>query len=211
MSLKKKTGPLSRKEVTHLLRRATFGPPISKIKQNEGKSARQILDLLFDANGFGLDYLPYDPQNGDVWVEDNHTRADYLMVSYFQFYVYLNHLENFHIKEKLQEFLYMFAACGVRDRKPQLGFHLYSLCSYHTNKSIKDFLRRLLFNSMYLAALNNDQNTKDSPIEDIGREFLEMASLGKGPEVGFGDYTTYTEDDVREVSRVMTGLSCLCI
>lgn len=206
MSLKKKIGPLSRKETAHLLRRATFGPNITQIRDNEGKTVDQILDLLFDPNGFGLNYLPFDPQDGKVWVEDNHTRADYLMVSYFQFYVYLNHLENFHIKEKLQEFLYMFAACGVRDRKPQLGFHLYNHCQYHVKTNLKEFLRGLLFNSLYLATLNNDQNTKDSPIEDVGREFLEMASLGKGPEVAFGDYTTYTEHDVRQVSRIMTGL-----
>jgi hypothetical protein len=208
MSLNKKLGSLNRDQVAHLLRRTTFGPSIDQIKLYEGKTVDEILNVLFDPNKMGLNYLPYDPQSGpnSTWVYDQSTRADYLMVSYMQFYVYLNHLENFHIKEKMQEFLYMFAACGVRDRKPQSGFHLYNLCNYHVDKPVKDFLLRLLRDSLYLATLNNNQNTKTSPIEDAGREFLEMAALGKGPEVAFGDYTTYTEQDVREVSRILTGL-----
>ena len=53
--------------------------------------------------------------------------------------------------------------------------------------------------------LNGRDNTKQAPNENYAREFMELFTLGKGISAGPGDYTTYTEEDVKEVAKVLTG------
>jgi uncharacterized protein (DUF1800 family) len=56
-----------------------------------------------------------------------------------------------------------------------------------------------------LVYLNNNSNTKTNPNENFAREFFELFTIGKGPQAGPGDYTHYTEDDIVQAARVLTG------
>ena len=49
------------------------------------------------------------------------------------------------------------------------------------------------------------RNTKFAPNENFARELLELFTVGKGLLAGEGDYTTFTEQDVKEMARVLTG------
>ena len=60
-------------------------------------------------------------------------------------------------------------------------------------------------NNVMLSYLNNDENTKSNPNENFAREVLELFTIGKGAQAGVGDYTNYTETDVEEAARVLTG------
>jgi uncharacterized protein (DUF1800 family) len=60
-------------------------------------------------------------------------------------------------------------------------------------------------NNVMLSYLNNDENTKANPNENFAREVLELFTIGKGAQAGAGDYTNYTETDVEEAARVLTG------
>ena len=53
--------------------------------------------------------------------------------------------------------------------------------------------------------LNNNINTVKNPNENYAREVLELFTIGKGTQTGTGDYTNYTEIDVVETAKVMTG------
>ena len=53
--------------------------------------------------------------------------------------------------------------------------------------------------------LDNGQNNADNPNENYAREFLELFTITKGDQIGEGDYSTYTEDDVVQAARVFTG------
>ena len=44
--------------------------------------------------------------------------------------------------------------------------------------------------------LDNNENHKDAPNENYGRELLELFSMGVG---------NYTEDDIKNASRAFTG------
>ena len=46
--------------------------------------------------------------------------------------------------------------------------------------------------------LDNDNNRKNSPNENLARELMELFTLGEG---------NYSENDVREVARALTGFS----
>jgi uncharacterized protein (DUF1800 family) len=56
-----------------------------------------------------------------------------------------------------------------------------------------------------LRFLNGNTNTNVNPNENYGRELQELFTIGKGPEIAPGNYTTYTEDDVKAAARVLTG------
>jgi uncharacterized protein (DUF1800 family) len=63
----------------------------------------------------------------------------------------------------------------------------------------------MTLNNSMLTYLNNTTNSKSSPNENYAREFLELFTIGKGPQIGIGDYTNYTEADVVQAARVLTG------
>jgi uncharacterized protein (DUF1800 family) len=56
-----------------------------------------------------------------------------------------------------------------------------------------------------LLYLSGSQNTNAAPNENYSRELLELFTIGKGDAVGNGDYSNYTEDDVIEMAKVLTG------
>jgi len=71
--------------------------------------------------------------------------------------------------------------------------------------SVKDLATAMVTDLAMLRYLNGNVNTVSSPNENFARELLELFTIGKGPEAGHGDYTTYTEDDVKQFARVFTG------
>lgn len=56
-----------------------------------------------------------------------------------------------------------------------------------------------------LILLDGRINVKGNPNENYARELFELYSIGKGMQVGTGDYTTYTEDDIKEAAKVLSG------
>jgi uncharacterized protein (DUF1800 family) len=56
-----------------------------------------------------------------------------------------------------------------------------------------------------LKYLNGDVNNETNPNENFAREFLELFTIGKGPQQGPGDYTNYTEEDIQAAARLLTG------
>jgi len=56
-----------------------------------------------------------------------------------------------------------------------------------------------------LIFLDGASNNPFSPNENYAREFLELFTIGKGPQIGPGDYTNYTEEDVAAGAKIFTG------
>jgi uncharacterized protein (DUF1800 family) len=56
-----------------------------------------------------------------------------------------------------------------------------------------------------LLFLNGATNNVFDPNENFARELLELFTIGKGPQIGPGDYTNYTEQDVAEGAKILTG------
>ena len=76
-------------------------------------------------------------------------------------------------------------------RQNQL-FRAYGLGNFH------DLLRRVTANPAMLIWLNGVDNRKGSPNENYARELMELFTLG-------ADRGAYSEDDVREQARALTG------
>jgi len=66
----------------------------------------------------------------------------------------------------------------------------------HSRAPFGGLLRAMLRDPALLVWLDAPDNTKGHPNENLGRELLELFTLGVGP---------YSEDDVKECSRALTG------
>lgn len=66
----------------------------------------------------------------------------------------------------------------------------------HAAGSFADLARAVVHDPAMLKFLNNDQNNKRKPNENLAREFMELFTLGEG---------NYTEKDIKQGARALTG------
>ncbi len=66
----------------------------------------------------------------------------------------------------------------------------------HAAGSFADLARAVVRDPVMLKFLNNDQNNKRKPNENLAREFMELFTLGEG---------NYTEKDIKQGARALTG------
>ena len=71
----------------------------------------------------------------------------------------------------------------------------------------KQLVTKMVLDNCMLNYINNNLNFVNNPNENFAREFLELHTIGKGDIAGPGDYTNYTEDDIVQAARVLTGFS----
>ncbi len=83
--------------------------------------------------------------------------------------------------------------------------HIRLLLFYSTNGNYKELAKKMTLDYAMLYYLNNTSNSKTAPNENYAREFLELFTIGKGPQIAAGNYTNYTEADIVQAARVLTG------
>jgi len=71
--------------------------------------------------------------------------------------------------------------------------------------NIRQLAKDMTVTPAMLRYLNGSQSVVGAPNENYGRELLELFTVGKGPLIGPGNYTNYTEADVQAAARVLTG------
>jgi uncharacterized protein (DUF1800 family) len=112
--------------------------------------------------------------------------------------------EGFSIREKMTLFWHNhFVTSDIRDAT----FIYLNITKYRKNHigNFRELVKLTTIDPSMLRYLNGNQNTKNKPNENYARELLELFTIGKGPLVGDGDYTTYTEDDILAISKILTG------
>ncbi len=73
--------------------------------------------------------------------------------------------------------------------------------------NFKELTKQITTDPNMLIYLSGYQNSNKAPNENYSRELLELFSIGKGDAIGNGDHTNYTEDDVVQMSKILTGWS----
>lgn len=80
-------------------------------------------------------------------------------------------------------------------------------------RNFRQLTKKLSVDNAMLVFLDGRFNVKGSPNENYARELLELFSIGRGlegtnPEAEFeGDYFTYSEQDVQEGAKVLSGFN----
>ncbi len=206
----------------HLLRRTTFGPKLSEIEKavSLGKSA-SINKLLSNT-----EFIPDPPINvkddedteiaiGETWVNALKKKNDFIRrASYagWRIGLILNQPHTgsetipFSIREKMVLFWqnhFASEADVVGDARYYYWFH--NKLRKHYLGNFKSLVKLINIDPAMLVYLSGQFNTKEAPNENYARELFELFTIGKGPLDGVGSYTYYTENDIIEASKILTG------
>ncbi len=207
------TGEWDFSAAAHLLRRATFGPAKADIQQaiSQGMAATVAALLGEQALPNPPVYYNYalDPNAGlgESWVDWHFTNVGTERGPRTQSYrawVILQLIQDKSIREKMT-FFWQNHFGVTYNGDPGVRYAYNTLLRREATGNFRQLLKEVTIHPAMLVFLNGNQNTADSPNENYGRELLELFTLGKGPQIGAGDYSHYTETDVRELSRALTG------
>ena len=207
-SLEPITGLLGHKNAGHLLRRATFGPTNKNINDFAQLTVDEAVDILCQDKEEPSP--PIDPLTGEDWVSPkpgpNNSQEFILQDYYMAWHMQLMRNETPNVCEKIVWFYH--AHMPVSSTKVEWSTPIYyqnKLFRYYALGSFKELFTKLIIDNAMLWYLDNTLNYASDPNENFAREMLELYTIGKGPQIAPGDYTNYTENDVKEAARVLTG------
>ena len=178
--------------ISHLMRRASFGASHELLEtlcnQTYEETVEQLLDPENQPDYDELTFFRYHPMAQTLYVP-RHAQLNWL---------YRMTNSRRYLQEKIALFWHHVFATGTakasRDAmQTQIDmFRVYGMGNYRT------LLIELAKDPAMIFWLDNQENHKDAPNENWGRELLELFSLGVGH---------YTEKDVFECARAFTGWS----
>ncbi len=181
-------------QVQRLLWRAGFGPTPGQVQALAGQPLQQVVFSLTRPSGPATlsgpapvdeEGNPLDPANAwgqdHLWWLDRMVRSDQQLVERMTFI--------FHD---------WFANSNVQVNSQQQMLDQNSMFRSMAFGSFHDLFLSVTTNPAMLIFLNGTSNNKWNPNENYAREMMELFSLG-------ADRGAYTEDDVREMARALTG------
>lgn len=206
-------GEWTQREAKHLVNRALFGANKSNIELTISNGLNTSVDnLLTDI------VLPPPPINttgefnvplGETWVNAPLTDVEQLTTRSSSLRSWTNGLilnQEYTIREKMTLFWHNhFAIQGSIVDDPRFIYNHMTLLRENALGNFREFVKKITVDPSMLRFLNGNQNFNTAPNENYARELLELFSIGKGPLVGPGDYTNYTEDDIAAAARALTG------
>lgn len=92
-----------------------------------------------------------------------------------------------------------------RTQDERLNYVYFKTIESNVIGNFKTMVEEITVNGTMMHFLDTSSNTKWNPNENYARELLELYTVGKGPQVGPGDYSHYTEEDILAGARVLTG------
>lgn len=189
-------------KVRHLHNRLAFGLKPSQLSNALGKSPSAYVDELIDAAislapTIAPEWAALDPvdyaANGFVYSEDQNDEY----VNETQ-YIFIKALIDQGVRGRLTLFWHNLMVT----RAVEYGFAGYAFRYFldlerNSFGNFKTFIHEIGLDEAMLKFLNGFDNTAGSPNENYARELYELFALGEG--------NGYTEDDIVETARALTG------
>jgi len=110
------------------------------------------------------------------------------------------------LKERITWFLHTHLPARWSEiRSSEAIYYQNCLYRHYALGSFKELFKKICVDNAWLVYLDGYTNRKNSPNENFAREMFELYSIGKSTQIAEGDYTNYTEDDIKEATRILTG------
>ncbi|MFT5142900.1 MAG: hypothetical protein ACI80V_001877 [Rhodothermales bacterium] len=201
--------PLEASDIKHALRRTAFGTPPGAADLWQGRSAQEFADGTVDA-ALGLP-MPDPPVWANeaapdrTWTQDE--RRAYVDASnewLAEFRLdWLSRMQADGFRERLALAWHNHFVTGVGSyRFAVYAYRYVSLLREHALGNLKDFVRAVGLDPAMLIYLNGIQNRVGAPNENYARELMELFTMGPAGPDGSANYS---EDDIRELARALTG------
>ncbi len=205
----------SREDAAHLLRRAGFGGTPEQIEYLTLLGRRKAVEYVVN-----YEHVDWKPSELDLSVtvtpprlrepdadEDRlkelratQRRADQRQIGrVVNWWVETMIASPRPLEEKLTLFWHGHFTSGHREvRSSQAMYEQNQLLRRHASGNFRSLLIDITHDPAMILYLNTQQNRRGSPNENYARELLELFTLGTG---------RYTEKDIKEVARALTGIS----
>ena len=208
-------GSWTHPHMLHLLRRCSFGVSKTQIDHFTGLSLEECVDTLLNSavdpsipvNDYNsADLTDPDVPFGETWVyETKRENADLVsarIVSLKGWWINNMLQETTSIQEKMLFFWHNHVVTQSWDIFwPHLTYQHFELLRKHSLGNFRDLIKEVTLDPQMLLYLNGALNNREVPDENYARELQELFCIGKGPDANF------TESDVQEAARVLTGHS----
>lgn len=200
--------PLGRKNAAHLLRRTTFGPSKADIDAFSSYNVNQALAILLEEK---LQVAPpLDLVTGQSWVnpkptDGNSTSSELMDMSLAWWFSLMNTSGNSAIDRIAWFYHTHFTTISSRINRGTAIYYQIKLFRHYALGNFKELCKKICYDNAMLVHLDGRLNDVGRPNENFAREFFELYTIGKGDQVGPDDYTTFTEQDVIESSKVLSG------
>lgn len=207
-------GPWGFEQAAHLLRRTIFSPTYAQMKTVADMGLPATIDQLLadqpmpdpplNHNFAGDPYVPI----GETWIDAAYQigfgNKFYRFQSLYAWTVGNLLQEGISLREKMTLFWHNhFVTAEIND--PKYTYRYITLLRSQALGNFRQLAKDVTIDPAMLRYLNGNENTKVAPNENYARELLELFTIGKGELAGPGDYTTFTEDDVVAIAKVLTG------
>lgn len=205
-SLDPRPANLGRRLAAHLLRRTSFGFDRSDIERFSDMTADQAVDelLRFPA----LPSPPIDPVTGATWVYRGRVSANSSDSRLYRYVVAGWLDEAIHSPPNLLHKLMFFLHQNFTSDSSVRSTNLYNqlrLFRHYAKGSYKLLARKMCMDNGMMRYLDTRYSSKNNPNENFPRELLELFTIGKGPQIARGNYTHYTENDIKAAAKLFTG------
>ena len=213
-SLSPLSGVLGRRRAAHLLRRTSYRFTKTKVDELTALTAAQALPLLLQLYPIQVEQPHYDdPTTPDLnenltWCLPYGTTppiGDFKLRRPTVSWWINEAVHDPGIGHKMSFFFHQYLITDILSYGTAHFFDYLALLRWGALGNFKKLATKMVTDNCMLRYLNNTQNSKNSPNENFAREFFELFTIGKGPQIGPGDYTNYTEDDIVQAARVFTG------
>lgn len=206
-------GTLGKQRAAHLLRRVSFRFTKTKVNQLAGMDASTAANLLLTPPPYYLTEPIYsDATNPSIqWMDPAYVLPedlegkDFLLRPWVISWWISEAYEDPGAMHKMIMFMHQYNIVSSTAFRSTHFYDYLQLLRWGAFGNWKKFAYKLIFDNCMLRYLNNTSNTASNPQENFAREFLELFTIGKGPQAGPGDYTNYTEDDIVAAAKVLTG------
>jgi uncharacterized protein (DUF1800 family) len=210
------TGQWTTNEVIHLLKRTMFGAKKADVDYFLGRTLNQSVDELMNPTApnptppvkeYVTSTQPGTPDiniaQGTTWINDinnDGTVQSQRRGSYKKWWTGVMVNQDRSIKEKMM----MFWVDHFGNEASDVGnanwvYKQHTTIRQNVLGNFKQMVRDMTIDYAMLRYLNGYLNTSTAPDENYGRELQELFTLGKGPD------SKYTEGDVKEAAKVLTG------
>lgn len=210
------SGPWTENEIVHLLKRTMFGAQKADVDYFKTRTISQAVDELLNPTApqptppikeYATSTQPGTPDanivQGTTWVNDinnDGTVQSQRRASYKKWWTGAMINQDRSIREKLV----MFWVDHFGNETTDVGngnwaYMQQSLIRQYALGNFKQMIDAITKDIMMLRYLNGYLNIASAPDENYARELMELFTLGKGPG------SQYTENDVKEAAKVLTG------
>ena len=214
LSLAPYSGQWTQDEAAHLLRRALFGPTYQQIQDAVSNGmAATVIQLLTTTPVENPEVVSTDEgvaPMGGTWVSsplptsnaaDTETARRNSLAAWI-----MQRLNSPVISIQEQMCLFWqnhFAAEFTFDSRATFNYH--EVIRTHCLGNFKQLVKDITIDPNMLLFLSGNENNQFDPNENFARELFELYTIGKGPQIGPGDYTNFKEEDIQEASKILTG------